>query len=147
MYSPRSLGFKLTLAFLLVGLIGAILMAFFLWRNTQRRFDQFVADRDQFSFTNILAQYYQANGSWEGVQTVFDRGRFQAPGPYLRHVALVLVDGNGQVVFIQGDDREIGHLLKYVNKRGMPIEVGGTVVGRLLSDPAPNRPAKISFHR
>jgi two-component system sensor histidine kinase BaeS len=140
MVSIRSLAFKLTIAFLLVGLIGAILMAFFLWRNTQRRFDQFVANRDQFSFTNILAQYYQTNGSWDGIQAVFDRGRFQAPGPNLRRAALVLVDSEGQVVFFEGDDREIGHLLKYANNRGVPIEVNGTVVGRLLFDPVPNRP-------
>jgi len=81
MISMRSLAFKLSLAFLLVGLIGAILMAFFTWQNTQRRFDQFVADRDRFSSENMLAQYYQANGSWDGVETVFERGRFQAPGP------------------------------------------------------------------
>jgi two-component system sensor histidine kinase BaeS len=43
----RSLALKLTLAFLLVGLIGAMLMAFFVWRNTESRFDQFVVDRDR----------------------------------------------------------------------------------------------------
>jgi two-component system sensor histidine kinase BaeS len=132
----RSLAFKLSLAFLLVGLIGAMLMAFFLWRNTQRRFDQFVADRDRFSSVNILAQYYQANGSWDGVERVFDRGRFQALGPYNRHGALVLVDADGQVVFSQGDQREIIQLLRYLKGRAAPIEVDSQVVGYLLADPA-----------
>jgi signal transduction histidine kinase len=138
--SMRSLAFKLTLAFLLVGLIGAMLMAFFLWQNTQRRFDQFVADRDRFSFVNVLAQHYHANGSWDGVERVFGRGRFQALGPYPRHAALVLVDGDGRVVFIQGNEKQIRQLLRYVGRRGIPIEVDGVVVGQLLSDPAANRP-------
>ena len=140
MRSLRSLAFKLTLAFLLVGLIGAVLMAFFLWQNTQRRFDQFVADRDRFSYVNILAQHYQANGSWDGVETVFGRGRFEAPGPYTRRAALILVDGDGQVIFMQGDEKEIGRLLQHVHARGEPIEVDGVLVGRLLSEPAPRQP-------
>ena len=140
MRSLRSLAFKLTLAFLLVGLIGAVLMAFFLWQDTQRRFDQFVADRDRFSYVNILAQYYQAYGDWDGVETVFGRGRFQAPGPYTRRAALVLVDGDGQVIFMQGDEKEIGRLLQHVHARGEPIEVDGVLVGRLLSEPAPRQP-------
>ena len=140
MVSLRSLAFKLTLAFLLVGLVGAMLMAYFLWQNTQRRFDQFVADRDRFSFVNILAQHYRATGSWDGVETVFDRGRFQAPGPYARRAALVLVDRNGNAVFVQGDEKKIGQLLRYASKRGVPIEVDGVVVGRLVSDPVANPP-------
>ena len=136
----RSLAFKLTLAFLLVGLIGAMLMAFFLWQNTQRRFDQFVADRDRFSSVNILAQYYQANGSWDGVETVFGRGRFQALGPYSRRGALVLVDAGGQVVFSQGDRREIIQLLRYLHGRAVPIEADGVVVGHLLADPLSFQP-------
>jgi signal transduction histidine kinase len=136
----RSLAFKLTLAFLLVGLIGAMLMAFFLWRNTQRRFDQFVADRDRFSSVNILAQHYQANGSWDGVERVFGQGRFRAPGPYLRRGVLVLADADGQVVFSQGDKREILKLLHQLRGRAVPIEVDGLVVGYLLADPASFRP-------
>jgi two-component system sensor histidine kinase BaeS len=136
----RSLALKLTVAFVLVGLIGAMLMAFFLWQNIQRRFDQFVADRDRFSSVTMLAQYYQANGSWDGVETVFDRGRFQALGPYSRRGALVLVDAGGQVVFSQGDEREIIQLLRYLRGRTVPIEVDGVVVGHLLADPVSYRP-------
>jgi two-component system sensor histidine kinase BaeS len=136
----RSLALKLTVAFVLVGLIGAMLMAFFLWQNIQRRFDQFVADRDRSSSVTMLAQYYQANGSWDGVETVFGRGRFQALGPYSRRGALVLVDASGQIVFSQGDEREIIQLLHYLRGRAVPIEVDGVVVGHLLADPLSYRP-------
>ena len=140
MRSLRSLAFKLTLAFLLVGLIGAVLMAFFLWQDTQRRFDKFVAARDRFSYVNILAQHYQANGSWDNIEAIFGRGRFQALGPYARRAALVLVDGNGHAIFIQGDDKEIGRLLQHVRTRGEPIKVDGAVVGWLLSESVSHRP-------
>jgi len=140
MRSLRSLAFKLTLAFLLVGLIGAVLMAFFLWQDVQRRFDRFVADRDRFSYVNVLAQHYQANGSWNNVEAVLGRGRFLALGPYARRAALVLVDGDGHVIFVQGDDREISKLLQYVRTRGEPIKVDGAVVGWLLAEPDPRRP-------
>lgn len=141
MRSLRSLAFKLTLAFLLVGLIGAVLLAFFFRQTTQNRFDQFIADRDQFSFVNILAQHYQVNGSWDGIEAVLGQGRFQSPGPYDRRVALALVDEHGQIVFSQGDDNEVNKLLEHDHGRGMPIEINGDVVGRLLIAPYPRPPS------
>jgi two-component system sensor histidine kinase BaeS len=141
----RSLALKLTLAFLLVGLIGAMLMAFFVWRNTERRFDQFVVDRDRASFVSLLVQHYQANGNWNGVEEVFESERFQAQEPDSRHVALVLVDAKGQVVFSQGDSQVIEQSLRHDRGRGMPIEVDGNLVGwlrsvPLLQDPRPGSP-------
>jgi signal transduction histidine kinase len=127
----RSLALKFTLAVLLVGLIGAVLMAFFVWHNTQSRFDQFVVDRDRFSFVNTLAQYYQTNGSWTGVETVFGRERVQAPGPDSHHIALALVDANGQVVFSQGDSQAIEESVQLDRGRGVPIKVNDEVVGWL----------------
>jgi two-component system sensor histidine kinase BaeS len=140
MRSLRSLAFKLTLAFLLVGLIGGVLMAFFLWQDMQRRFDRFVADRDRFSYVNILAQNYETNGGWDNVETVLSRGRFQELGPYTHRPALVLVDGDGQIIFMQGDYKEINQLLQHIHTGGEPIEVDGVVVGRLLTEPAPRQP-------
>jgi signal transduction histidine kinase len=137
----RSLPLKLTLAFLLVGLIGAMLLAFFVWYNTQRRFDQFVVDRDRLSFVNTLAQYYQANGSWAGVEAVFGRGPAPAPGPDSHRGALVLVDANGEVVFSQGDNQAVEQSVQLDRGRGAPIEVDGDVVGWLrFVPPPPQRP-------
>lgn len=136
----RSLALKLTLAFLLVGLIGAMLMAFFVWRNTERRFDQFVVDRDRASFVTLLVQHYQANGNWNGVEEVFENGRFQAPEPYNHHAALVLVDVNGEVVFSQGDNQAINQSLQRDRGRGVPIIVDGNLVGWLRSVPLSQSP-------
>jgi two-component system sensor histidine kinase BaeS len=136
----RSLALKLTLAFLLVGLIGAMLMAFFVWRNTERRFDQFVVDRDRASFVTLLVQHYRANGNWNGVEEVFENGRFQAPEPYNHHAALVLVDVNGTVVFSQGDNQAINQSLERDRGRGVPIIVDGNLVGWLRSVPLSQSP-------
>jgi signal transduction histidine kinase len=53
---------------------------------------------------------------------------------------LVLVDAGGQVVFRQGDNREIIQLLRHLRGRAVPIEVDGVVVGHLLADPLSYRP-------
>ena len=66
----RSLTLKLTLAFLVVGLIGALLVAVFVGVRTQREFDQFISDRYQQDLVEQLAGYYQENGSWQGLSAI-----------------------------------------------------------------------------
>jgi len=131
MIPMRSVAFKLMLAFLLVGFIGAVLMTFFFRENTQRRFDQFMADRDRFAFVSVLAQYHQANGSWDGVGELFERERFLTPGSDSRRAALVLLDADGRVVYSQGDQETIERLRRQEPGRSVPIEVDGHVVGWL----------------
>ncbi len=66
----RSLTLKLTLAFLFVGLTGALLVAVFVGVRTQREFGQFVSDRYQQDLIDELASYYQRNGSWDGIDAI-----------------------------------------------------------------------------
>jgi len=63
----RSLAFKLTLAFLLVGLTGSVLVAVIVRQRTQAAFSQFILTREQQLLVENLTSYYQANGSWQGV--------------------------------------------------------------------------------
>ena len=63
----RSLKLKLTLAFLVIGLTGAVLVAVLVRQSTRSAFDQFVLDRNQQELANYLQQYYQMHGSWEDV--------------------------------------------------------------------------------
>jgi two-component system, OmpR family, sensor histidine kinase BaeS len=63
----RSLTAKLTLAFLLVGLTGAILVAVLVGQRTRSEFDRFLSERDQATLVQALSSYYAAQNSWFGV--------------------------------------------------------------------------------
>ena len=63
----RSLATKLTLAFLLVGLTGAVLVAVIVQQRTRLAFTEFILNREQQILVNNLVFYYRANGSWDGL--------------------------------------------------------------------------------
>jgi two-component system sensor histidine kinase BaeS len=63
----RSLTVKLTLAFLLVGLTGSILVTVIVQRSTRTAFSNFIMNQEQQTLTDNLIVYYQMNGSWAGV--------------------------------------------------------------------------------
>ena len=63
----RSLALKLTLAFLFVSLIGAVLAAYFIQQRTQSEFDRFLFDIDRSNLINFLGEYYETMGSWKQV--------------------------------------------------------------------------------
>src|SRR6187399_820549 len=63
----RSLTAKLTLAFLLVGLTGAILVAVLVGQRTRSEFDRFLSEHDQATLVQALSSYYAAQNSWSGV--------------------------------------------------------------------------------
>jgi len=69
----RSLAFKLTLAFLLVGLSGALMVAAIVRQRTRLAFDQFILDREQEALVGNLIQYYQTNGTWENLEEAFSQ--------------------------------------------------------------------------
>ncbi len=63
----RSLSTKLTLAFLLVGLTGAVLVAIIIRQQTRNAFDRFILNREQQALAASLIRYYQTNGNWDGM--------------------------------------------------------------------------------
>ncbi|HEU5098018.1 MAG TPA: HAMP domain-containing protein, partial [Roseiflexaceae bacterium] len=69
----RSLTTKLTLAFLLVGLTGAILVAVLVNLNTRSQLDRFLSERDQATLAQALATYYAGQDSWDGVRAMLQR--------------------------------------------------------------------------
>lgn len=141
----RSLALKLTLAFLFVGLIGAVLVAIFVGVRTQREFDQFISERNQQELVDQLADYYQQKGSWEGLNAIglrygTHRGREgYVPAP------VALVDSNQTVVL--GTRRyQVGQQLERAELRqALPVEVDGQVVGSVLLDLPPESPAPSPF--
>ena len=140
----RSLTLKLTLAFLFVGLIGALLVAVFVGVRTQREFDQFISDRYQKDLVEQLAGFYQENGSWQGLSAIglrvaSERGRsgyVQAP--------VALVD-SAQTVVLGTRRYRVGQQLSQTELRSaLPVTVDGQTVGAVLldlpADPAPRDP-------
>ncbi|MCS7040648.1 MAG: hypothetical protein NZP34_13660, partial [Caldilineales bacterium] len=66
----RSLAFKLTLAFLAVGLTGAVLVALFVGLRTRSAFNRFMLDSYQLAFIDRLVEYYETRGSWDGIEAI-----------------------------------------------------------------------------
>ena len=147
----RSLSLKLTLAFLFVGLLGAVLVALFVGERAQSEFGRFMIDRNQERIVTSLTEFYETNRSWAGVETLFTRDQVWAPAPDMRPMWYTLVDSDGVVVF--GQRHAAGTTLQLRDLRqGVPLEVDGDVVGWLLFDPfrtpwAPGTPERNFLER
>ena len=129
----RSLTAKLTLAFLLVGLTGAILVAVLVGQRTRSEFDRFLSERDQATLVQALSSYYAAHNSWDGV------GEMLARTPpldfYSRGVALA--DARG-VIVIGNRANPVGQSAPAATlDSGTAIQVNGQPVGFVLF-PTPN---------
>jgi two-component system sensor histidine kinase BaeS len=127
-----SLTTKLTFAFLLVGIAGAVLVALLVGAQTRTEFDRFRAEHDNAALTELLAEYYSARGSWDGVEAMLARNRAlddRLRGAALTNAAGVVVHGNRGY--------SPGALLPPAALRGgVPIQANGQVVGYLLNAPA-----------
>ncbi len=129
----RSLTAKLTLAFLLVGLTGAILVAVLVGQRTRSEFDRFLSERDQATLVQALSSYYAAQNSWFGV------GGMLARTPpldfYSRGVALA--DARG-VIVIGNRANPVGQSAPAATlDAGTAVQVNGQLVGFVLF-PTPN---------
>jgi signal transduction histidine kinase len=136
----RSIAFKLTLAFVIVGLTGAILVAVLVHQRTRTAFDQFIIDQGRQELINDLQRFYQSQGSWQGLEEYL---RTPPPDPNrprdsLRdfrrwwHFTLVGADG---VVVLSNRQFSIGKAYKGSNlSTAIELIVDGQTVGWLVSD-------------
>jgi signal transduction histidine kinase len=130
----RSLTLKLTLAFLFVGLIGAVLVAVFVGVRTQREFDQFISDRYQQDLVEQLAGFYQENGSWEGLSAIGLRFANEQGRTGYARAPVALVD-SAQTVVLGTRRYRVGQQLSQAELRdALPITVDGQTVGAVLLD-------------
>lgn len=159
---PRSLAFKLVLAFLLVSLTGAALTALFARWTTYREFDRLVLEQVQTDFLADVTAYYEAQGSWQGVWEFF-RGPGILPAPPLlpgqqplppgdqgpkpaQHLTYVFAlavqdspDQAGRVVLPAGPYHLGDRVPADELAQGIAVEVDGQVVGwALLTGDAPD---------
>ena len=124
----RSLAVKFTLAFLAVGVSGALLVAVISGQRTRLEFDRFVTQRrGNPLLADLILGHYTKNNSWDGIQEWLDSE------PLLEVVRerTVLVDGDQKVVysFLPGyrglDTAELDL------SGGIPIEKDGLRVGTI----------------
>jgi signal transduction histidine kinase len=140
----RSLTVKLTLAFLLVGLAGAGLVALIIQRRTRNAFDQFILNREQQALVTGLVQYYQVHGGWGGVAEALQSIQGAPLRPFDNGGNL----GKGRMYFtLVGADRTIisgiqpGQVGQPVSirdlERAIPLKVNNQTTGWLLMESGP----------
>jgi signal transduction histidine kinase len=145
----RSLTTKLTLAFLCVSLIGAVMASVFVQWRTRSEFDRFLFRQDTAQLVSALQASYLANGSWRECAQVLnvdssrrpaagtdthsaENGRYGPDDSLTVRFPLLLVSAD-RVVRCGPPDR-IGDKVGPASLRlGVPLEVDGRVVGYLLT--------------
>jgi len=140
----RSIAGKLTFAFLLVGLTGAILVAVIVQQQTRRAFDQFVLNQDQQTLVDYLIQYYQRNQQWVGVTETLAASAGQPTPPVHSDERFrqdwkrfILVGSDRRVVF-SPQPGQVGQLVSDSElKNAYLLESAGQTAGWLLLDPGP----------
>lgn len=123
----RSLMFKLTLAFVLVGLTGALLVAVLVGVRTRSEFDRFRLVRDQTMLIEALSQYYASQRSWDSVEQMLQSSPlgFASRG-------MLIVDPEGTVVMSNREHSLGSRLPDSVLRSGTPITVQNDLVGYAL---------------
>ncbi len=99
----RSLAVKLTLAFLAVGVSGALLVAFISGQRTRLEFNRFVSQQSGDSVVAVLLLgFYEENEySWEGI------GQWLTNEPSLSFLSrlIVLADSEGRMIYSPGPEQ------------------------------------------
>ena len=132
----RSLTVKLTLAFLLVGAIGAILVAVLVGQRTRSEFTRFLSEHDQAVLVDALGNYYATQGGWAGVEAMLER----TPPLDFYSRGIALVDAR-RIVVIGNRRYNVGaRLPEPALNAGTPVRVDGQTVGYVLFDAPPDHP-------
>ncbi|MBI4672150.1 MAG: HAMP domain-containing protein [Chloroflexi bacterium] len=129
------LWFQLSLAFLVVTLVGVGLVAFLAGARTDSNFRKFLAQQETEQLQDLadqLAAYYQDNSSWDGIQVGWSYGGFPRGGIHQRgrfKGDVLIADANGYVVYAQ-DGRMTGTVLDAaLRAQAIPIVANGQTVG------------------
>ena len=115
----RSLTTKLTLAFLLIGILGAALVAGIITTTIRAEFNRFVVAQGAEQISTDLEAYYVANGGWSGVESS------SISKPRWGGFQLVDVDGN---VLAGWPDQDVA---PFPNE--ILLEVDGEQIGTLFT--------------
>lgn len=156
----KSLLWKLTLAFLLVAIITAALVAVFIRITSADRLSRLIIDQQRSDLQTALATYYTENGSWDGVgenwqqiirphvsatQALPPDGQNFGPGRQIgggpageRRTFFGLADIQGKVIIANDPEYPVGSSMPAkVLKTGIPVTVDGKQVGTIMTSPLP----------
>jgi signal transduction histidine kinase len=140
----RSIVVKLTLAFLLTGILGSALVAFLVQQNTRTAFNQFIQDQGQQTLVNNLEQYYQEHNSWQGVADAVQVGPPGSFPPGQRgqnnHAGMpdFTLVGADKTVILGGQPSQIGKPYSGGDlNQAIALQVDGKTVGWLVRDGRP----------
>jgi signal transduction histidine kinase len=134
-----SLGLKLLLSLVVVGLAGTAILALLAATATEGEFISFMFDLRRQGLAAQLADYYAQNETWEGVPSSYSGRDFGIPrrmgGPGQGFIPFLLVDHEGRVVVpMPGHSR--GEFISADSLvEAVPIDVAGRPVGSLILQP------------
>ena len=131
----RSLATKFTLAFLFVGIVGALSVSILARFQTENAFDQFIADQGRTTVVNILKSYYRGNGSWMGVESLFSQRNPETDEP---HDPIGVVATDGTIFYGEGPLARNPKAPPDMIHNGDEIIVDGELVGFLVVAAPPN---------
>ncbi|NIO70702.1 MAG: HAMP domain-containing protein [Anaerolineae bacterium] len=152
---------RLTLAFVLVTLVGVSTVALLANLNASRQFRYYLVHSEMMgwddpstalgtSLAEDLTAYYERQGSWDGVEDVFgDMGGPMQPGRghgamqpgwgrgpmWWGGASTLLADGQGLIVYDSQGRRAGETLSRSEQKLAIPIQAEGQTVGFLLAIP------------
>ncbi len=157
---------RLTLAFVLVAVIGIASIAALADLAIGRNFRDFVArnqvDLEDSGLTDQLVTYYEETNGWDGVDAHFaqlarfapwlgvGRGSVSGqPGAERPRLELLLADADGHVVYHTDDRRRVDTPLSPGEREAsVPLQSNGQTIGYLVITPGPIealRPAERTF--
>ncbi len=145
----RSLIWKFGLSFVAVSVAGTLVAAIFVWIATQNAFQNFAFQRSKTDFVSQMVTYYQAHGSWNGVEYYGGsqpQGDFTGPPGGVQFAPFCLADPSGLILLACHDYERQAIVPASVLSGGTAVTVNGARVGTVLSGtPPPLSPSEQLF--
>jgi len=148
----RSISTKLILAFLSIGIISITIIFVTARWNTRQEFINFLSDQTRNEVVVALTEYHQINGSWNGAEIIFVRGRpsqqpgFGSGGPNHKQ-PFTLTDENGKVIVASERYKRGEQVPEADLQLGISITEDDKVIGILIPmrTPFQGNPRELEF--
>jgi signal transduction histidine kinase len=130
----RSVTVKLILSFLVVSLVSVSMIGILARWNTRQEFGNFVFDRNSSEMISVLADYYESQGNWDGVNPAIFVTHFSPAINMGAHQPPIftLVDNTGKVI-VESPGYHLGEIvIREKIETGLPVRVNNVMVGTLL---------------